>query len=218
MIEKIGYIKSFRKMLNWEWFTDVNTCHFFVYCLLRANYDSQRFMGVEIPRGSFVSSIDSMAMETGLTPRQIRTSIEKLIKTNEITKKATNKFTIINVVNYEVYQDEKIKVDKRMTNERQTDDKRMTTIKEDKKIRNKEYIYNIYGEFQNVKLNDDEYKKLVDEFGQDGTNQIIKILDMYKGSTGKKYKSDYLAIRRWVIDKYMQDKKKNEKNVSFLDL
>lgn len=115
MINTSGYIKSFRKILNWEWFTDINTCHFFLYCLLRANYDTQRFMGVEIPRGSFVSSLESMSMETGLTIQNIRTCIRKLETSQNIKSTPTNKFTIINVVNYELYQDEKIETNKRLT-------------------------------------------------------------------------------------------------------
>lgn len=217
MINTSGYIKFYRKILNWEWFTDVNTCHFFHYCLLRANYDSQRFMGVEIPRGSFVSSLDSMSMETGLSVQNIRTCIKKLEKSKNLTSKSTNKFTIINIVNYEVYQDENFEtnkqINKRLTNDQQTTNNNKRN-KEIKNINN----YILYGEFQNVKLTDEEHQKLVDEFGQDGTDAIIKILDTYKGSSGKKYKSDYLAIRNWVVDRYKQDQKKKEDNVSFLDL
>ena len=34
---------------------------------------------------------------------------------------------------------------------------------------------------------------------------MIDILNNYKGSKGKKYKSDYLTIRGWVKDKYYEN-------------
>lgn len=213
-----GHIKLYRQMMEWQWYQDSNTKSLFLHCLFMANWKDGKFMNYNLPRGSFATSLDSLSQQTGMSIRQIRTSLEKLQQSGEIIKKTTNKFTIINVVNYGIYQDEKVESDKQMTNKRQTNDKQTTTIEEKKERKNSNNIYILYGEFQNVKLKDDEYKKLVDEFGQDGTNRIINILDMYKGSTGKKYKSDYLAIRNWVIDRYKQEQKKNEKDISFLDL
>ena len=35
--------------------------------------------------------------------------------------------------------------------------------------------------------------------------EMIDILNNYKGSKGKKYKSDYLTIRGWVKDKYYEN-------------
>ena len=46
-----------------------------------------------------------------------------------------------------------------------------------------------------------EYQKLVSTHGKTFVDQCIKVLDNYKGSVGKKYKSDYRAILSWVIDK-----------------
>lgn len=55
-----------------------------------------------------------------------------------------------------------------------------------------------YGEF--VSMTDDEYKKLIEAVGEPATKKAVEILDNYKGSSGKKYKSDYRAIRMWVLD------------------
>lgn len=35
-------------------------------------------------------------------------------------------------------------------------------------------------------------------------SEWVEVLDNYKGSTGKKYKSDYRAILSWVVDKYKE--------------
>lgn len=54
-------------------------------------------------------------------------------------------------------------------------------------------IYNIYGEFKNVKLTDDEYKKLEEK----NLLPYIEKLSSYIASKGKKYKSHYATILTW---------------------
>lgn len=56
-----------------------------------------------------------------------------------------------------------------------------------------------YSEF--VSMKEEEFEKLYSEFGQDAY-KLIEILNNYKGANGKKYKSDYLAIRNWVIERF----------------
>ena len=63
-----------------------------------------------------------------------------------------------------------------------------------------------YAEF--VTLTRDEYAKLCAEYGEDPAKAMIDILNNYKGSKGRKYKSDYLTIRGWVKDKYFEDLQK----------
>ena len=50
-----------------------------------------------------------------------------------------------------------------------------------------------------VTLTKDEYSKLMSEFSKEFVDKCIEILNNYKLSNGKKYKSDYHAIRNWVI-------------------
>ena len=54
-------------------------------------------------------------------------------------------------------------------------------------------IYNIYGEFKNVKLTDDEYKKLEEK----NLLPYIEKLSSYIASKGKRYKSHYATILTW---------------------
>lgn len=58
-------------------------------------------------------------------------------------------------------------------------------------INNKEY--NIYGEFKNVRLTDEEYKKLEER----KLLPYIEKLSSYIASKGKKYKSHYATILNW---------------------
>lgn len=53
-----------------------------------------------------------------------------------------------------------------------------------------------------VTLTLDEYQKLCGQFTEPVAKEMIKILSDYKGSSGKRYKSDYKAILNWVVDRY----------------
>lgn len=64
-----------------------------------------------------------------------------------------------------------------------------------------------YAEF--VSMTESEYQKLLDEHGEENTKELISILNNYKGSKGKKYKSDYLAILNWVVDRLYEKQSKH---------
>ena len=99
-----GWVKDWRKTLEWGWFTDVPTAHFWEYARLRANHEDNQWLGEVIPKGSFVSSVKHMSVECGLSPKQIRLAISKLEKTGEITVSRTNRYTHINIVKWADYQ------------------------------------------------------------------------------------------------------------------
>lgn len=63
---------------------------------------------------------------------------------------------------------------------------------------------------ENVTMTNDEYKKLLAAHGPADTMRLIEILDNYKGSTGKKYKSDYRAILSWCIDRLEEEKRRKQ--------
>ncbi len=60
--------------------------------------------------------------------------------------------------------------------------------------------------FDDVYLTDEEYGKLTDEYGAD-TEGILELLNNYKCSSGKSYKSDYFAVRSWAGDRYLERKR-----------
>lgn len=142
-----GFVKIHRKILKWEWYEDINVFKLFLHCLILANHTEKSWKGRTIKTGEFISSLGNLAKGSGLSVRQVRTALEKLEATNEVTRTATNNFSMIKVNNYSTYhekgkQRDKV-VDKPAANERQTDDKRMTTTKNvkndknDKKVKKK---------------------------------------------------------------------------------
>lgn len=136
-MENNTWIKLFRRIREWEWYLDNNTKSLFLEILLTANIEDKNWRGIEVKRGQLITSLDHLAENSGLSVRQVRTSLCKLIKSEEIDKQTTNKYTLITVNNYNTYQDN----DKQMTSKRQTNDKQTTTTKEYKEVKNKEYIY-----------------------------------------------------------------------------
>lgn len=128
-----GWIKLHRVTTGWEWYTDHNTCRLFIHCLLRANHTDTKWRGQEIKRGQFITSIETLQKETGLSTSQIRTSIKKLISTNEIASLSQARSRVITIVEYDTYQGDDRLSDKLVTSSSQADDKVVTTDKNDNK-------------------------------------------------------------------------------------
>lgn len=126
------YIKVSRSMLDWEWYSDINTSRLFIHMLLKANWKDGNFKGTTVPRGSFVSSIRKLADETSLTEREVRTAINHLKTTGEVTHKPTSKYSVFTVVNYDLYQSNDTQSVSQTTSERQSNDIQTTTIEEKK--------------------------------------------------------------------------------------
>lgn len=133
-----GFIKVFRNILNWEWYSDDNTFRVYMHCILEANYQDKRWQGIVIKRGQFVTSISQLSERLKLSPKQIRLALDKLNMSQNVTSKGTNKYTIITICNYDTYQD--VNVSEGQTNG-QTKDKQKTNEGQTKgnNIRNKEY-------------------------------------------------------------------------------
>lgn len=142
-----GWLKLFYRFKEWEWYSDTNMVRLFIHLLLSANYRPLKWRGIEIPRGSLVTSRAALASETTLSEQEVRTCLKRLISTNEITSKATNKYTIITICKFDIYQAEQIEQseainqqdNQQATSTQPTNNHQLTTSKEYKNIRNKEY-------------------------------------------------------------------------------
>lgn len=126
-----GWISLHRKILeHWIW---ENEKYFkaWVWMLLRANHESNKILFgadlINIKRGEFITSLNNIQMNTGLTMRATRTFLTLLEKDKMIVKKSTSKTTKITILNYDSYQPGRQTNDKRVTSKRQTNDKQATT-------------------------------------------------------------------------------------------
>lgn len=99
-----GWVKLYRSLLDWEWWSDRNTRDLFIYCIMSANHETTKWRGRTIERGQFITSVRKLADGSGLTERETRTALQHLISTHELTQETTHDFSIITIYNYEKYQ------------------------------------------------------------------------------------------------------------------
>lgn len=140
----MDYVKISRKILDWEWYTDINTKVLFLHILLKANWKPGRFQGTEVPRGSLATSQQNMAAETGLTIKNVRTALKHLENTGEVAVSRHPKFSVITVKNYNQYQSS----GSQMAVEGQSNGSRGATIEEGKKERKEEYNKSPKGDYE----------------------------------------------------------------------
>ena len=100
-----GFIVISRNILDWEWFQDANTLPVFIYLILKANWKDKVWQRRKIKRGQLVTSLAKLSLETGLSVRSVRTALEHLQTTNQVTSEVTSKYRIITIKNYSKYQD-----------------------------------------------------------------------------------------------------------------
>lgn len=117
-----NYIKIYRSLLEWEWYSNINTKVLFLHMLLKANWKDGKFQGTTVPRGSFVSSYPRLAEECDLTINEIRTALKHLVSTGEVTVRTHSKFSVFAVNNYNQYQD----INSQITDNAQADNRQVT--------------------------------------------------------------------------------------------
>jgi len=131
-----GWIKLHRRLLEWEWYSDVNTTRLFIHCLLRANHSDTKWKGQDIKRGQFLTSLETLSRETRLTVSQVRTSLHKLESTGEIASKSQARSRAITVLEYDTWQGNDKLDSKVIASSSQADDKLIATDKNVKKEKN----------------------------------------------------------------------------------
>lgn len=115
-----GWICLYKKLINWEWYQDGNTCRLFIHLLLLANYEDKYWQGHLIKRGQLITSLKHLSEGLNLSVKQIRTALDKLKSTGEVTCNSTNKYTLVTVEKYEDYQADTEKRANKKATERQT--------------------------------------------------------------------------------------------------
>lgn len=128
-----GFIKVHRQMVQWGWYKDPVVKVLFLHLLLTVNFKSMEWMGRTIQPGQLVTSNKHLAEELGLSVQQIRTALKKLKKTGEITSEATNKYTVITLVNWGKYQFFDAQATNKITNEQQTSNNQITNEQQQRK-------------------------------------------------------------------------------------
>lgn len=161
-----GYIKLYRKMLEWDWYDDTNTKVVFLHLLLTANYKDTEWHGIPLKRGDVVTSIHKLATDLKLSDQNVRTALSHLKLTGEITSKSHRKFSIISIKNYNQYQEDNTQANEQLTNNQRTTNN---------SVRSKEVVRT--KESKNVVVSEN-YDKIFEIF-----NQICISLDSVENPT-----------------------------------
>jgi hypothetical protein len=202
-----GWVKFHREQFN-HWISKKPFCdgYAWTYLYSRANFKKSminfRNEYIEVMRGQFLTSKLQLQEIFGWTYRHVENFLLALKNDENIIYRTTNRYIIITIINYEIYQSDDEQNDKQndkqVKNRLGTDYKRGNTNKNVLKNDNNENnVKDIY--MDAVFLTKDEYQKLIEKFGEDITKDKIEELNNYIKSRGKenKYKSHYHTILSW---------------------
>lgn len=154
------FIKLNRKILKWEWYSDPCTRDVFIHCLLKANWKPGKWKGYSYQRGQFITSLPSLASETGFSIQNVRTAISHLKSTGELTDWSDSKVRIITVLNYDKYQS----ANRLLTDCQQTANRQLTGDQQQyKNIKEYKEKKNIGGKAAAPLSGDEERQRLIEE-------------------------------------------------------
>lgn len=94
MIEN-GFVKLPRSIAKRSWFNKQNTLQLYVVLLLNAAFKDFEYDGMTIRAGQYITSLNKLMEMTGQTKRQIRTALDHLKASGDLTIEASSKFSII---------------------------------------------------------------------------------------------------------------------------
>lgn len=193
-----GWIKLHRKILDC-WFWDekpYDRARAWVDLLLLANHDDKKisFDGkpITIKRGQYLTSILKLSDRWGWSRNKTKRFLDALECDGMITTDRTNKRTLVNVVNYGIYQDSETTDEptdeptdgQQKDNGRTTDEPQTRMNKNDKNEKNI-YIADFFEQCWSIypnkkgkgKISDAKKKKLYKEVGLD---QMVRCIERYK--------------------------------------
>jgi len=116
-MQSSNWVMLSRLVMREPWYTDLNAKAVFIHILLTVKFTEQYFKGIKLQPGQCVTTFKKLAEETGLTVTKIRVAIKKLEKAEILTRKITNKFTVITLVKYSVPGSQQTKNDTQNDNQ-----------------------------------------------------------------------------------------------------
>ena len=149
-----GFIKIDRRIMKWGWYDDNNTKALWLHLLLSAYWDDAEYHGEIIKAGSFPITIAKLSEQTGMTGKQIRNSLTKLKKTDEISTERRSKYLIVSITKWSDYQGERAIKGQSKGNHNYINEE----YEEDKNIKN---TLPIYDPSSNEDMDEDEADELL---------------------------------------------------------
>jgi len=197
-----GWVSIHRKILEWEWFDDPNVFRMFMYLLLSANHKEKNWKGVVVSKGSLITGRESLALKTGLSVRQVRTALNKLKSTSDITIKSNSKYSVISITNWGMYQDRDQQHDQQKTSERPANDQQATTNNNVNNVNKEKWQFDAFYKKYPVKKSRAVAEKKWKSLGNEKRKLAIDGIEKYKASVPEGisfvHPSTYLNQERWT--------------------
>jgi hypothetical protein len=136
-----GYVRLWRKSIESGWLKNPNLWVFWCWCLMKASHKERDvvigFQQVHLMPGDFIFGRKKASEELAMSEQTIRTCIETLKKLKNLTIKVTNKYSVVSIVNWSIYQDEEIGINQQI-NQQLTNNQPTTNHKQEcKALKNK---------------------------------------------------------------------------------
>lgn len=129
-----GWIKVDRSVLDWEWYTDLNTFKLWMHINLTCNIVPQkRMLGYTLNPGQVITTLPRLAAESGLTLQEVRTALKHLESSGDITQKVTNKFRLITLEKWAFSQGCENATNSQLTDQQQPTNRPTTGVKKEDK-------------------------------------------------------------------------------------
>lgn len=208
-----GWIKLHRKLLDNPIFSSEKGLKIWIWCLLKANHlETDVYLGMEkihINSGEFIFGRDSASKDLKIKPSTIRNWIELLKKDSYINTKTTNKYTVITIQNWIMYQEKGHEKGQQIDNRLTTDCQRIDTNKNDKNVKNDKNDDYIEEKIPNrLILSRGQLIALAKEFNGLSTEEIkeqrIKCND-YMNISSVNYTNVGLFFKKWLT-RYQKEK------------
>lgn len=185
-----------------------------------------------IPDGLIIGDtiIGSNDFSPALTRQNFRTALEKLVELGYVqivyngkkflqreksTIKLTIKSNVVNICSSKIWdinsEDDNHQSNQRVTNSQPTGNHKEERIRKNKKEKeNKEPLTPFPEKIKfrdHVELSQIEYDSLLEKNGKEFLDSMLDVLDSYKGSSGKQYKSDFHTMKEggWVSDRVKKE-------------
>lgn len=133
-----GYIKLHRKLLDSEIFWNERLLKVWVWCLIRASYATRSAVighqRISLLPGQFITGQKTASEALEIAPATVWRYLHLLEELGNLTLKTNNKFTVVTVVNWDLYQSK----DSEVNNKRITNEEQMNTNKKVKKEKKKD--------------------------------------------------------------------------------
>ncbi len=186
-------ITLYSSLLDWEWASCPETLSLWVHILFRASDEERRWKGITIPKGGFVTNLAELSEGSGLSVKQVRTHLKRLVSSGYIILKGTNKYTLITIYNSDTCDRKNKDEGKQRANKGQTKGK------------------------QNISATDckpDSYESTNDEQGNQRANNTQNSRAMFINNINK-YKSSRIENKK--KERVSKDTPKKEEQEKELD-